>query len=92
VYAAELARLAGRLDDATAARHRSAFARVGLPTTYDGAGFDDLVGAMRVDKKARGSRLRFLVLDGLARPGILAGPDEELLREAFRAVSGERSS
>ncbi|SFC78222.1 3-dehydroquinate synthase [Nocardioides terrae] len=88
VYAAELARLAGRLDDETAARHRSAFGRVGLPTTYDGAGFDELIGAMRVDKKARGSQLRFLVLDGLAEPSILAGPSEALLREAFRAVSG----
>lgn len=88
VYAAELARLAGRLDEATAARHRSTFARVGLPTTYDGAGFDELVGAMRVDKKARGSQLRFLVLDGLARPAILAGPSEEMLREAFAAVAG----
>ncbi|GAB7005594.1 3-dehydroquinate synthase [Nocardioides sp. AN3] len=87
VYAAELARLAGRLDEATAARHRAAFARVGLPTTYDKAGFDDLIGAMRVDKKARGSQLRFLVLDGPAKPGILAGPSEDLLREAFRAVS-----
>jgi 3-dehydroquinate synthase len=87
IYAAELARLAGRLDDETAARHATAFARVGLPTTYGGAGFDDLIGAMRVDKKARGSQLRFLVLDGLARPSILAGPSEELLREAFRAVS-----
>ncbi|HEY0889475.1 MAG TPA: 3-dehydroquinate synthase [Nocardioides sp.] len=86
-YAAELARLAGRLDDATAARHRSAFARVGLPTTYAGAGFDELIGAMRVDKKARGSQLRFLVLDGLAKPGILAGPDESLLRQAFEAVA-----
>jgi 3-dehydroquinate synthase len=87
VYAAELARLAGRLDDATAGRHRTAFARVGLPTTYDRAGFDELVGAMRVDKKARGSQLRFLVLDGLARPSILAGPSEELLRQAFEVLS-----
>jgi 3-dehydroquinate synthase len=87
VYAAELARLAGRLDEGTAARHRSTFARVGLPTTYAGGGFDDLIGAMRVDKKARGSQLRFLVLDGLAEPGILAGPSEEMLRQAFEAVS-----
>jgi len=86
VYAAELARLAGRLDDGTAARHRSAFGRVGLPTTYDRAGFDDLIGAMRVDKKARGSQLRFLVLDGLAKPSILAGPSEEMLRQAFEVL------
>jgi 3-dehydroquinate synthase len=86
VYAAELARLAGRLDQETADRHRRVFERVGLPTSYDKAGFDELIGAMRVDKKTRGSQLRFLVLDGLARPSVLAGPSEELLREAFRAV------
>ena len=91
VYAAELARLAGLLDDATAARHRTAFGRVGLPTTYGGASFDDLLGAMRVDKKARGSQLRFVVLHGLAEPRILAGPDEALLRQAFEAVAGEAS-
>ncbi|MFT4289285.1 3-dehydroquinate synthase [Nocardioides sp.] len=87
VYAAELARLAGRLSDEVAARHRAAFGRVGLPTTYDRASFDELIGAMRVDKKARGSVLRFLVLDDLAKPAILAGPDEDLLREAYRVLS-----
>ncbi|MFT4263076.1 MAG: 3-dehydroquinate synthase [Nocardioides sp.] len=87
IYVAELARLAGRLDEETAARHATVFAKAGLPTGFGGAEFDDLIGAMRVDKKARGSVLRFLVLDGLARPGILAGPDEELLREAFAVVS-----
>jgi 3-dehydroquinate synthase len=37
VYVAELARLAGVLDDATAERHRAAFERVGLPTRWSGA-------------------------------------------------------
>ena len=91
VYAAELARLAGLLPDEVAARHREAFARVGLPVSVSGAGaeagFDDLIGAMRVDKKARGSQLRFLVLTGVAEPMILAGPDEALLRAAFEAVA-----
>jgi len=94
VYAAELARLHGLLADDVAARHSAAFARVGLPVTVaqalggGKAGFDDLVGAMRVDKKTRGSQLRFLVLHGLAEPRILAGPDEELLRQAYAAVAG----
>jgi 3-dehydroquinate synthase len=88
VYAAELARLAGLLPDDVAARHAELFGRVGLPVTVSGASFDDLVGAMRVDKKARGSQLRFVVLRGLAEPAILAGPDEELLRTAFKAVAG----
>jgi 3-dehydroquinate synthase len=87
VYAAELSRLAGRLDDETAGRHAAVLAAVGLPTTYHGRSFDDLLEVMRVDKKARGATLRFVVLDGLARPGLLEGPDEDLLRAAYDKVS-----
>ncbi|GAB2855422.1 3-dehydroquinate synthase [Nocardioides pacificus] len=88
VYVAELARLAGRITPELAERHRTAFARVGLPTTYAGAGFDDLLATMKVDKKSRGSQLRFVVLDGLAQPTVLAGPDEAWLREAFVSIAG----
>jgi 3-dehydroquinate synthase len=87
VYAATLARLAGRLDQATAARHREVLAKVGLPTTYQKDAWEELHAAMRVDKKARGAKLRFVVLDGLARPSILDGPDEALLRAAFEELA-----
>ena len=87
VYVAELARLAGRLDDETAARHATVLASVGLPTRWHDAPFDDLLSVMRVDKKARGATLRFLVLDGLARPGVLADPPDELLRDAYEALA-----
>jgi 3-dehydroquinate synthase len=89
VYAAALSRSAGRLDDETAARHASVLASVGLPTTWSGAPFDDLLGVMRVDKKARGATLRFVVLDGLARPAVVSDPSEELLRAAYREIGGE---
>ena len=88
VFVAELARLACGLDPALVERHRSVLARVGLPTSYDGASFDSLHAAMRVDKKARGSQLRFVVLTGLAEPTILAGPSEDHLRAAYDLVSG----
>jgi 3-dehydroquinate synthase len=42
---------------------------------------------MRVDKKARGATLRFVVLDGIARPARLEDPSEELLEAAFREVA-----
>lgn len=87
-YVAELARLAGHLDEATAARHASAFGSVGLPTTYAGAGFDELLAAMRVDKKSRGNTLRFVVLDALATPVVLAGPSDEHLRAAYDVMTG----
>lgn len=88
VFVAELARLAGVLDDATAARHASAFGRVGLPTGYAGAGYDELRAAMAVDKKSRGDQLRFVVLHDLADPRVLAGPSEEHLRAAYDAMVG----
>ncbi|WP_426246401.1 3-dehydroquinate synthase [Nocardioides sp. LHG3406-4] len=88
VYVAELARRAGSLDDAVAQRHRTAFARVGLPTTWSGATFEELLDAMRIDKKSRGSQLRFVVLDDLARPRILPGPPEDAMRAAYDTMTG----
>ncbi|MCZ0913296.1 3-dehydroquinate synthase, partial [Gordonia amicalis] len=88
VFAAELARLAGRLDDATADRHRSVLELVGLPTSYDPDAFADLLEGMAGDKKNRSGVLRFVVLDGLAKPGRLEGPDPGLLAAAYSAVAG----
>jgi 3-dehydroquinate synthase len=88
VFAAELARRAGRLDDATAARHEAVLRSLDLPVRYAGADWADLRATMSVDKKSRGSRLRFVVLDGVARPSILDSPAEELLRDAFGVVAG----
>ncbi|CAN7415123.1 3-dehydroquinate synthase [Terrabacter sp. LjRoot27] len=91
VYVAELARLTGHLTgtegDALVARHRSVLASLGLPTTYAAGRWDDLLTAMRRDKKSRGSTLRFVVLDGLGRPSRLAGPDDALLQAAYGLVS-----
>ncbi len=87
IFAAALSRLSGRLDDATSARHRAVLEMVGLPTAYGQEFWDELLSAMRVDKKARADTLRFVVLDGLAKPGILTGPDEDLLRAAYAEVA-----
>jgi 3-dehydroquinate synthase len=87
VFAAALGRLAGRLAGDVAARHRSVLETLGLPVTYPAAAWDELRAGMRVDKKSRGARLRFVVLDGLARPSILDDPDDGLLREAYREMA-----
>jgi 3-dehydroquinate synthase len=86
-FAAAVGRLDGRLDEATAARHREILQAVGLPVRYHGADWPTLRAAMAVDKKTRAARLRMVVLDGLARPGILADPAEELLEQAFAEVN-----
>ncbi len=87
VYVAELARLAGRLDETTCQLHRPLLASVGLPTSYPAGVWPALRAAMGVDKKARGARLRLVVLDGLARPSILDDPSEELLQQAYQEVA-----
>ena len=91
VFAAELGRLAGRLDDATADRHRAVLESVGLPTTYDAHALGQLLEGMQTDKKNRAGILRFVVLDGLAKPGRLEGPDPSLLAAAYSAVAREDS-
>ena len=86
-YVAEVARRAGLLDDEVADRHRAAFAAVGLPVSWRGASYDELLAAMKVDKKSRGSQLRLVVLHGLAEPRVLSGPDDELLRAAYEVMT-----
>ncbi len=88
VFAAELGRLAGRLDDETADRHARVLSALGLPTRYDADALGQLVESMQGDKKTRSGILRFVVLDGLAKPGRLEGPDPSLLAAAYSVVAG----
>jgi 3-dehydroquinate synthase len=87
VFVAELSRLAGHLDQATADRHERILSSVGLPVSYPAGVFDELVATMALDKKTRGSTLRFVILDGLASASILSGPDPALLRTAYESIS-----
>jgi 3-dehydroquinate synthase len=91
VFATELAVQAGRLDRATADRHRRLIAALGLPTTYTG-NWARLQSVMRMDKKARGASLRFVVLDGPGNPTILTDPDQAWLDAAWAAVSSQEDA
>ena len=66
--------------------------RVGLPTAVVRGVVRGAAATMRVDKKARGSVLRFVVLDDLGRPRILAEPAEADLRAAYDVMVGGRLS
>jgi 3-dehydroquinate synthase len=87
VFAGALSRLAVGLDDATADRHRELLERIGLPVSYPADRWPSLLDAMRVDKKARGNRLRFVVLSALGEPRILDDPDPALLVAAYGEVA-----
>ncbi|PYI67426.1 3-dehydroquinate synthase [Arthrobacter livingstonensis] len=87
MFAAELARSVGRLSDDDADRHRRILDQLGLPLTYRRDRWQALLDGMRRDKKTRGDLLRFVVLDGIGRPGILEVPDPSLLFAAYQEIA-----
>jgi 3-dehydroquinate synthase len=91
VYAAALGRALGRLDGPTVERHREILTALGLPTRYAADAFPTLLDTMRLDKKARGDRIRFVVLDGLAKPGRAEDVDPAVLMRAYAEVSDART-
>jgi len=89
VFAAELSRLAGKLSEEEVERQRSVLRALGLPVTYRADRWEQLLAAMRRDKKSRGDLLRFVVLDSLGHPSRLEGPDGSLLVAAYGEIADE---
>jgi 3-dehydroquinate synthase len=87
LFAAELARLTGHLTAADVTLHREVLTSVGLPVSYSRSAWPALRETMSLDKKARGARLRMVILDGVGNPVIIDSPDEALLAQAYQAVS-----
>jgi 3-dehydroquinate synthase len=46
---------------------------------------------MRKDKKSRGGVLRFVVLDGVGKPRVLAIPDDSVLFAAYQELAQHTS-
>jgi 3-dehydroquinate synthase len=65
VMAADLSRQLGLLSEADSARIRSLFARAGLPTSARGITSERMQQLMRLDKKAKGGRVHFVLLERL---------------------------
>ncbi|MEY4078666.1 MAG: hypothetical protein RIS80_435 [Actinomycetota bacterium] len=86
MFVAELARLAGRLPESVVDRHRNILESLGLPTTYRGDKWDQLLGAMQRDKKSRAGTLRFVVLDDVGKPTIMTAPTPEMLFAAYQEI------
>lgn len=87
VYAAELSQLTGHLDQEAVDYHRSLLSSLGLPTSWSNGSFNDVLGLMHRDKKARGNTLRFVVLDTIGNPIHLENPPADAVEEAFRRIA-----
>ncbi len=86
MYVAQLASLGGRLSDEVVERHRNILTSVGLPTSYTDGQWNKLYDAMKLDKKTRADILRFVVLDDLAKPVIMEGPDPVIMVAAYNEI------
>jgi len=84
-FAARLSAQRGLLGADEVALHDELFARVGLPTRYEGSSLEELTHIMASDKKVRRGILRFVLLDGIAHPSTLAVEPNELVAPA-RAI------
>lgn len=87
VFAAELAHLKGILSDELVALHRSLLARLGLPISYPGAAWSELLPLLSLDKKARGTSLRFVAISTIGQTLRLEGVAPSDLRKAYERVA-----
>jgi 3-dehydroquinate synthase len=88
VMAATLSQRLGLVDAAFVARLTALIARAGLPTAGPRLDAGDNAGRylqlMRVDKKAEGGDIRFVLIDGPGRAVVRGAPDA-LVREVIDA-------
>ena len=86
IFVAELSFALGLISEEILALHKEILMNLGLPTTYKSDSWESLLGHMRLDKKSRGSTLRFVALDGLGKTQRVEGPEEGALLAAYEKV------
>lgn len=87
MYAAELALATGYLDETIVDRTRAILKSLNLPVGYRGDRWKELLETMRRDKKARGSLLRFIVLEELGKPRVYEVPDDSILYMTYQEIA-----
>ncbi|CAN1507772.1 AroB 3-dehydroquinate synthetase [Candidatus Nanopelagicaceae bacterium] len=69
------------------ALHIETLVALGLPVTYKGAEWPELLAAMKLDKKSRGNSLRFVVISEVGKTQRLENPIESALHAAYERLS-----
>ncbi|GHT81837.1 3-dehydroquinate synthase [Actinomycetota bacterium] len=91
VFAANVAEQLGMLTAQEVNRHLELLNVNGLPTKWDTtASFDQMLNAMRVDKKSKDGDTRLVLLKGLQNPKIVHNPPVDILKNAFDFVTQAR--
>ncbi len=87
VGAAMIAERMGLVDRALVQRHRTINARFGLPVAAPGLDAAALLRAIMHDKKVRGGRVRWILLQGVALPAVREDVPPDLVHEVLSALT-----
>jgi 3-dehydroquinate synthase len=85
-YIAYLSEHLGIITSDIRALHIETLSGLGLPTSYKGAEWPELLAAMKVDKKSRGNTLRFVVITEVGKTQRLENPIESELYAAYERL------
>lgn len=87
VYIANLSEALNIISPELRSLHINTLAALGLPVTYQGAEWPELLAAMKLDKKSRGNLLRFVVIPEIGKTQRLENPNESVLHAAYERLS-----
>ena len=85
-FIAQLSLERGLIDSSLRDRHLSILAQYGLPVAYSGVEWLSLLAHMKLDKKARGTSIRFVVLDGIGKTQRIEDVTDEELHRAYEKI------
>ena len=86
--AARIALDLGMLAPEAASRQAEALEAFGLPRSAPGLRVDDVLGRMRLDKKVRGGRLRWVLLRDVGEPELVSDVPDDVVRRAVEECVG----
>ena len=66
--------------------HLEILSKLGLPVSFQGTDWPELLAAMKIDKKSRGNVLRFVVISELGKTQRLENPNESELIAAYERL------
>ena len=87
VFAAELSQILRGLDQEVVIEHREILESFNLPISYPKSRFQNLLKNMQVDKKVKNGRIRFIGLDGIAKPVWLEEVSKADIAKAYERIA-----
>lgn len=86
IFAAELAHVKGLLSVEIVEMHRKVLSGLNLPITYPRAAWPELLPLLALDKKTRGTSLRFVAISAIGETLRIEAPLESELRTAYERI------